>query len=375
MEGKVTNNFFTQIIRLTLLSVNIVLLSGCWNNIEINQTRWVGAVGIDVTENGQYLLTYSVLVPSKSGEAKKYVLESRGKTVFEAIRNAIAKSGYKLNYKHLQYIALGDKLVKKEGFESLDFFRRDHELNFKIWLVVVDGSASKLLNTKESLSPLLSIQIYDAMDSMDLMGAFPAIQIYDYLQFMEVNHKNGYIAAIKTDGENFEIYKTCLIKDGKVVQDMNITESRGLMWITNKVKGRIINFRSQKDSPFSSFEVINSNTKIESYYDKEDKLKIKIYVKVEGNIGEYHESHSLTVKEFYQIQDEVQNVIINEIQHALKRAQLSRADIFGIWKNVFRKYPSTWKNIKTDWQEIFVSTDIETDVQVKLLQNGLYLNN
>nr|WP_281281737.1 Ger(x)C family spore germination protein [Paenibacillus oralis] len=358
-----------------MLSVNIVLLSGCWNNIEINQTRWVGAVGIDVTENGQYLLTYSVLVPSKSGEAKKYVLESRGKTVFEAIRNAIAKSGYKLNYKHLQYIALGDKLVKKEGFESLDFFRRDHELNFKIWLVVVDGSASKLLNTKESLSPLLSIQIYDAMDSMDLMGAFPAIQIYDYLQFMEVNHKNGYIAAIKTDGENFEIYKTCLIKDGKVVQDMNITESRGLMWITNKVKGRIINFRSQKDSPFSSFEVINSNTKIESYYDKEDKLKIKIYVKVEGNIGEYHESHSLTVKEFYQIQDEVQNVIINEIQHALKRAQLSRADIFGIWKNVFRKYPSTWKNIKTDWQEIFVSTDIETDVQVKLLQNGLYLNN
>ena len=59
-----------KVIRKLLLpSITVILLTGCWNRVEINDIAIVTAIGLDLIEGDKIRLSLQVALPSKLGPA------------------------------------------------------------------------------------------------------------------------------------------------------------------------------------------------------------------------------------------------------------------------------------------------------------------
>ncbi len=92
-------------IKLFIILITFIFLTGCWNYHELNDVAIVGAMGIDY-ENDEYIVSVGTInsktVASNGGsgsvpnESPTIVYESKGKTINEAIKNIILVSPLKL---------------------------------------------------------------------------------------------------------------------------------------------------------------------------------------------------------------------------------------------------------------------------------------
>jgi hypothetical protein len=63
-------------------------------------------------------------------------------------------------------------------------------------------------------------------------------------------------------------------------------------------------------------------------------------------------------------------VIDNEIMMAIARSKQLNVDLFGFGDKVYKKYPRAWKQIESDWQEVFNSMEVKVDVNTELQRSG-----
>jgi len=78
-----------------------------------------------------------------------------------------------------------------------------------------------------------------------------------------------------------------------------------------------------------------------------------------------------TSKLIKKLKQRASSSIKKEITKAIKIAQASETDIFGIGERLRTQYPAVWKNI--EWSEIFPGVDIEIEVKVNIEEANMTL--
>jgi len=146
-------------VKIAMLAVSFMLpllLTGCWNNRDLTEINIVSAFGIDRTEDGKVLLTAQVVEPAAiqstaSGKGKGggtqpkpvFVESYEGETVFEAIRGMLSIVDKRLFLSTARVLILGERLSKDGINEVLDFFQRDHEVEYKMDVLVARNATPK----------------------------------------------------------------------------------------------------------------------------------------------------------------------------------------------------------------------------------------
>lgn len=148
--------------RTVAILLGAALLGGCWNRRELDTLAIVAGLGLDRdVETGKIQLTAQIIKPGEvktvkvggaggggggGGKASAvWVIKSTGDTVFDAVRNMVTQSSRKLYFAHNQIIVIGKKTAEQGVWPLLDFFVRDHEIRWTIWVLVADGKASDVL--------------------------------------------------------------------------------------------------------------------------------------------------------------------------------------------------------------------------------------
>ncbi|MED1780868.1 Ger(x)C family spore germination protein [Brevibacillus fortis] len=355
-----------------------ICLGGCWNNIDLTETRFVTAVGIDLNEEGRYVLTVNIMKPS-SGKAdaggssgKSTIIQSTGYTIFDAARNMIEYSGYKLSYHHMQYLAIGTEAAKKDIIGPLDLFFRDQELSGRHWVLYVEGKAESLLRTKGNTNDIQPLKINEQMIASRSVGKYPPVRSLDLMRMLATKEKVGYIPIshpFKSLKESREA-GAVIIKDGKAVSSINETQVRGLLWVTGKIKSTIVIVPLKKPGQYGSIEVLDSKAKIRPVLEN-NQLTIQITVHPHGIIGSLDHPIPMDSETYKWLQMKVNQIIKEEINAAVAIAKKNKADIFGFHDYVHRKYPKEWKVWEPQWPEHFSQLEVKVNVQSKLLLNGL----
>ena len=101
-----------------------------------------------------------------------------------------------------------------------------------------------------------------------------------------------------------------------------------------------------------------------------DKIKIKIDILEEGNIGEQTGPEDLSsLSEIEHLKNQKSEVIKSEVLAAIKKSKELKADIFGFGEAVGRKYPVEWRDMEDKWDEIYPKIEVEVNVktQVRLM--------
>ena len=71
------------------------------------------------------------------------------------------------------------------------------------------------------------------------------------------------------------------------------------------------------------------------------------------------------------MQEESAAVIGNHIRRSLRKSQEWGADIFGIGREIHRRFPKEWKRIKADWDDIYRDLEVQIMVENKIVITGL----
>ncbi|HBV86158.1 MAG TPA: Ger(x)C family spore germination protein [Desulfosporosinus sp.] len=378
------NKLVTTLLIFILLTLGT---TGCWNRRELPSLAIVLGVGLDKMEDSDQLeMTTQIIKTSElkastpeesgaggSGGAGAYWnVRNSGETVFSTTRDFTHKVSRKLYFPHNQLIIFGSSLAEQGVQEHLDFFLRDQETRLEVFVLVADDRASDIFDVKPRLEKVPSMKIAELMDAQAANSTTSIVRLNQFATRL-MSDTTAPIAPIievlgKGNERELSVKGTAVFKEDKLIGQLNKVETRGLLWVIDRIKSGIIDVNCR--DTIVSLEIIRAQGKISSEI-IDGQPYIKIEIKEDGNIASQCCPIDLVspnaVAELEELQAEA---IKAEIQAALRKAQKLNADIFGFGDIIHQRHPKEWQELKDDWDEIFPDLDVEIIVEAKLRRSG-----
>ena len=107
---------------------------------------------------------------------------------------------------------------------------------------------------------------------------------------------------------------------------------------------------------------------------KIDLDKNKVYVDISGTATLLEVNCKLDLENpqtIKNIEEDIKNELNKIIDDTKKLVQKEyNTDVLGYGKIIHKKYPKKWKSIKNNWDEIFKNLNIETNINIKIEDQG-----
>lgn len=369
------------------MGLSIMFISGCWSNVELNENAIVIAIGLDKGKDGKIKTIIQTVQPikvKKREEVPSIVFTSEGETVFESIRNFSSMLGRRLIFTHVEIILLGPNIVKEDVMPYLDYYVRDHEQRLKPSVFFSRQPVEEILKTPSPYEPITAIRIDMEIEEVEKKVGFAShVRFFEFNKMMVSSNGTGYLPIIKIkENEGYPllvIEDMTVVKNGKRTGDLNQEESRGVLWVDNKIKSGVLNVslteNKEKNKKVNkiSFEILSSKSSIESKM-AADKLSVTINIESSLNIAEILGDLPLSKKTLKDIEQKATKEIIKEVKSSLKKTQKWGTDIYGINDVVHREHPDYWKDNKKNWDKIFTDLPIKVNASVKIINYDFLKN-
>lgn len=381
---------------LVFIILCTLLLTGCWDRKELSDIGIVVAIGLDKDDRtGNIMMTSQVVRPGalkKEGggppSSPVEIITTKGNTIAEAVKNISEQFDRIAFFAHVKVLVISEQLAKEGLMPILDFFLRKSNTRNLAWLIIAkDGKAKDILipnhgienvqatyldsiiknkgeNSEVSTPDVLTFLKALASESNPIGGVMEIVE----QPTMPTNEKK----ALTTQG--IKLSGTAVFKKDRLVGYLNNMETRGLNWITGKVKSTVITIPSpnQKDKLLAIAVTKTSSSIIPEMIDGE--IHFTIEVKVDGDIAEQQDTadYFKKIEAFGTLEKELQDTIERDIKTTLDKVQTELgSDILGFSSAFNKKYPQEWKSIKGDWDNIFPTVSYEVKVDAKLRRLGL----
>lgn len=382
---------------LLLLLILTAFLSGCVGKREINELALVMAVGLDQGKDGKVAVTVQIARPADArGQTGApagntgdpiWSARSEGETVFAAIRNLSTFSTRRVFWAHNYVIVINEDLAKEGINNIIDFFTRNPEVRMRTWVVVTPNKASNILSSMTGLEVISG----EAMDKLfryskisaqapqtqmiDLQSAYlsestePVLARVKLIERGISNKKPGQQGGLK----QIQLAGTGIFKGDKLVGTLDWKETRGLLPFIEKVQSGMLAISCPQDSEQKvSLELKHYNFKVTPSYRNG---KPSFQVKMNSDYRLVESGCPLTIHDKSKIntlEKTLEKELKGEINHVIYRAQKDfKSDVLELGKVFNNQYPFEWKQIKSDWNEVFQTVAIQTEVKVNINDTAL----
>ena len=368
-------------ILVLIIITSLILITGCWDMVEINQRLYPYSVGIDLNhgEGGDYIVTISYININGIGknatqEERVFIVSTPASSIYEASKILTTEVPYPFYFKHLRVLILGSDLAQDEHHvkQIIDGLSRDFQINKKLKIAMADGEAKAILESvpKSLKQEEIEGTLFALLQDTGHTARYTSKTLTDLIQGMDQGEV--IVPRIKVDGQDIKVYGGCIVKNYKAIGYLNELESRAISFIKDEVKMELI------DAPYNgstiSFEVTGQDVK-RKLIRLGEYLVMKIDIEVEGNIQEYILMDSSTTHGQGTLQSmekaikvELEKQILNVLELLQKKY---RADPIGVGEYISKFHPKIWKEIQDDWEEIFCEMDIEISIKPKIRRRGL----
>ena len=364
---------------LFLLIVLCLVTTGCWNYREINMLSIVAGVGVDRdAATGDYVLYIEIIESSAASKGQSApegkIVETRGKTVFDAVRNTIQVSGKRLFWSHAQCIIVGEGLARQGLLDVLDWFYRDAEIRLTTHLLVAkDASVKDIMTSEGIVNEILSYEINDKIDNSDNVEKYSRVQLYKVVKMLESEVPYAFAPCItmkpQVEMKSADIFGTAIFKGDILVGYLDAEDTKYFLYVIDKVKdGLLVNYNYQND-PIAdiTLEVFDNKTTVKPVF-SDGILAVDISTETEAAIGEsgpdvnYSDSMSMTA-----LTEDMQLFLKENIIRVVQKVQNEFAtDIFGFGQLVYAEMPDVWKQYKDDGDNSFKDLQFSVTCKIKI---------
>jgi spore germination protein KC len=240
--------------------------------------------------------------------------------------------------------------------------------------VVSEDQANEVLDVSPELEKLPAINIAKLVETQKITSESPTVRLIDFINRLMSKSTAPIAPLIKVTGEGnektVEVFGTAVFKHDKLVGELNRRETRGLLWVINKVKGGMINVPSPSGDGTVSLEITLAKSKMTPVI-QNDTILIKLDIKAEGIINSQSGSENIASPNIvFSLEKELSAEIRKEIMTALKTAKDLNSDIFGFGDSIYRKYPSEWHELESKWDKVFPDVEVALNIDTKLRSTG-----
>lgn len=379
---------FIFIIILTML------ITGCaydFGKTEIEKILFITTIGIDKADDGSEDIIITAI--SRNVEAygknssspsikKSNIIVSRGRTIFEAIRNISSYSDKKIFFGHAEYILMGEKAAQDNLLQYLDLFFREHELRLNSKVIIVkEETAQSLLDKITDENVFIRDYLISLFKSNKNLSTSDEIPIINIMNMLDDNIVSAYIPCIKIKKNIYEnlaekskknmieLNGFALFKEEKLFGYITDEMARAFNWIRGKVHSGVIVLKSPSGENIS-LAIVDSSTKVIPKLSEEG-LEINIQINFSTHVTEIKGKENIFKEETLSFLENQQNILVKkQIQDVLSFSKENNLDFFPISEIVYHKYPVKWQYIKDSWKKIF--PDIKTNIEVNSVLNRTY---
>ena len=377
--------------------------TGCWDLREAEQTGIVIGMGIDRGKDGSIVVIAQTVIPQMpgagganiggggGGQENFHNWYGNGETLFDAVRNLTLKSPNTLFWSHNKIYIISEKLAREGLMEVMDFIERDPEFKQSAWILIAKDDLTEIMNASGNMKEPPALALADIIKIRDRSSKYDVSTFGEFLQELGSPKLQAYTAGVtfykglmekkntvSIPGQETErakelrVMDTAVFKQDKLVGWFNLEESRGLMWVHNKVKEGLLVLHMQNHKMI--FEILKSSSKLEPVI-TDGRLIMKVQVKVDGNIAEMIPHTKLDEKHIQETEVQIAKTTKKQIMEAVSRAQELNTDVLGFGQAIHRTFPKLWKEeLSQQWPEIFKDLEVEVTVEGRVRGTGLITN-
>lgn len=377
------------VICITLI---ILLLTGCWDQVEIEDRAQVGAIGIDKyipssennedtggeqTEKGgeSDRFVYTLAFPKHDiEELSNIVVSSVGDSLYSISRSLTDRTSWQMGLGHLRVVVLNSDIVRnEESFRKILYEMEDNEfINRRVILTMTDEPAGDIINVNPEMNPILGRFISEIFTRKDRTPRAPKGDISSILQDI---HESGntLIPKIVSGEKDVEILGAGIINNYEFVG-----------WLDELDTTQVMIFKGEADiAGVTVPDYKGINIPIDAQYkgtnlrlvEDEDNIKIVAEVKAEGDIKRtYFEGtiDALNPDVIKDIEKAACDTVKKQMESAIDNVQKEfKTDVLNIDRFLRQYHYDLWEEVRGDWDEIFPNIDIEVEVNLKIRRVGL----
>ncbi|MFC5466463.1 Ger(x)C family spore germination protein [Lederbergia graminis] len=371
---------------LIYIGLCTILLTGCWDKVEMQDLSIVTAAAIDRLEDGKTRISIQIFIPRSitSGETGED-LSSGSTFVREGVGNSLAEAISKLQFNvprtlfwsHCKIYIFGEELAKEGIRDEADYIARHPGLRGSAFLFVSEGEARELVSlipplerysaealrklTEHEPSMITSLRDVD----MGLMGDSESISLPYIKKLIPKDEARKPHETIPV------INGTAIFKKDKMVGTLNLHDTNSLLWLKKGVKQSTISIKPDGDDK----EIILSTTSEKHTFIpqiKDNRWIMDIKIDMEGDIIQNETNLDLLNEVVLQkIQKKFDKSLEEKISKTIKELQLTyNADVVHFARRFHQKFPDEWKKEKNNWDEKFKELEVNIKVNTKIKRPG-----
>ncbi|MCK9858613.1 Ger(x)C family spore germination protein [Paenibacillus sp. ATY16] len=399
---------------LPLLFMASVLLTGCWDRVEIDQRGFVVGVGIDepdkkegekqdtsIQDNDKqsqdnqsasskqtFKVVYQIVMPAGLSTNKSDGGSGGDKAYFNMSveENAMATSMAKLSqrlsrapfFEHLKVIIISESIARKpqKFAEAIDFFLRESQMRRSTRVMVTRDKAANILNTHPPDQKLPAQYLEELSDNTkESSRILPESRIGDVHEFL-LKHKSFAIQGVKNGSPNYSTVTEAAVFNGasnQLVGFLNNKETAGLNFMEGHIKGGQIKFTFE--DRLGVFSIERASRKLDCTFGRDNLPSFIFHIEVEGSVDEvFHAPDTLKEPAISAMETGVQKEIVKLMESTANKLQHEfNCDVMGLREYLFHNHYRWFKQHENQWEEegkLFSTRPVQMDVKVSIRRSG-----
>lgn len=203
----------SQLGRFIWVLVILFILPGCWNRVELNELWVTAATGVDMMDDGQWMVSYQIIVPSAlasgtgggtggSSQPASHVFSVKSKTYNQALSYSNLKTSRRIYVAHNRVVYIGKRAAEKGMDRLIDFYLRNTEAREMVNMIVTDGLASDLIKKLLPPEKLQGAAMAELVNKeSDMISLFPKVRVYEFVLSMNSDSKSIGVPVAELIGE------------------------------------------------------------------------------------------------------------------------------------------------------------------------------
>lgn len=347
--------------RIIIILLTIFLLTGCYDNIELDDLSIITGIGIDYKDDNFYL-TYEILNDVKTEENTallSYTVSGSGKSISEAFIDANYKIGKKAYFAHLKVLVLSEEIINGHFDKITDYFFRDINIRDEFNVVVANGTTpEEILKNNNDNHPVVSELIIDLLSNEKYNNSLAIDDTFQkILSKLISNNYDIILNTISLNDEEISLNNSYIFNGYVYKNSLNKLNSKLYNMLTKNTIS--VEFDKNYENGNVTISVNGSKTEIDITSDK-----IIINTKLDGKILENNPEFNLKDTEIYEkLNKDFGNIIKDDINNFVKILQENNSDILGLQSIYYKKYNKENKNL-------WLNAKIEVNVDLKINTKG-----
>lgn len=350
-----------------------LVLTGCWDSVEINKREYLFAVGID-RKPDTLMFTAEIPKINEGSEEQRIVYSMENNHFADFYDTSYLHSDKAISDRLMQVIVLGEETARDaDTFKKIfDEIQRSPQMNRRVKICIAKGTAEDIINTEIPANPIVGRFLSDMLVKLK-RESYQDIYTFDEAILHLGQTGNAMIPVVEINEKSLMIERAAVVKEYELKGFLEPEEVEIIMLLRNPTEANIKNINIEADGRTLALGAVDVSM-TEDMDLQGDRLKVDYYITLYCYVDSFIiGDDSLENREFM---DKVKEASINKISDTTnstidKLQHEYRSDLLRIKDDLYKFHKKEYESVMDKYDEVFESAEINVHYKMEIKSIGL----